>query len=66
MIYDPEIAAVQADIARIAAESPGQVVFAMLEVLVDVACGDNPALADYKRLQLYRGVRHKLAQKGIR
>lgn len=54
------LAEVQADIARLAA------IVAALEVLIEVASGDNPALRDYKKLQLYRGIRHMLAKRGLR
>lgn len=55
------LAAVQADIARIAAEQPVAVLIAAIEVLLEVAAGDN-----YKKLQLYRGMRSMLAKRGIR
>jgi hypothetical protein len=61
-----EIEAVQADVRRIAVSHTGAVVFAMFEVLIDVACGDNPYLRDYKRLQIWRGVRNKLLQRGLK
>jgi hypothetical protein len=61
-----EIEAVQADVRRIARDHTGAVVFAMFEVLIDVACGDNPALRDYQRLQIWRGVRNKLLQRGLK
>jgi len=61
-----DLAAVEADLARLSAAHPSATVFAMMEVFVDISCGDNPALRDFKRLQIYRGIRHKLAQRGIR
>jgi len=63
---DDQLAAVQADIARIAATQPADVVLAAITVLIEVAAGDNPALRDYKKLQLYRGIRHTLSKRGIR
>lgn len=60
-----QLSEVQADLAAIAAEQPGAVILAAIEVLIEVASGDNPALRDYKKLQLYRGIRHTLAKRGI-
>jgi hypothetical protein len=54
------------DVKRIARANPAAVVFAMLDVLVEIACGDNPALRDFKRLQIMRGIRHKLGLMGVR
>jgi hypothetical protein len=56
---------VQADIARIAKEHPNAVMLAALEVLIELAAGDNPALRDYKKLQIYRGIRHTLSKRGF-
>jgi hypothetical protein len=61
-----QLADVQADIARIIREHPEAVIVSALEVLIEVAAGDNPALRDYKKLQLYRGIRHTLAKRGLR
>ncbi len=61
-----ELAVVQADIARVAAEQPTAVIIAALEVLIEVAAGDNPFLREYKKLQLYRGIRSVLGKNGIR
>lgn len=61
-----DLTTVQADVRRIAADHTGAVVFAMLEVLIDEACGDNVYLRDYKRLQIWRGVRQKLSLRGLR
>lgn len=60
------IEVVQADIAAIASEQPAAVILAALEVLISIAAGVNPALRDHKRLQIYRGIRHALAKRGIK
>lgn len=57
---------VQLDIGRMARERPEAVMLAAIHVLIEVAAGDNPALRDYKKLQLYKGIRHTLAKQGIR
>ena len=61
-----QLAEVQADVARLAASNPEAVIISALEVLIEVAAGDNPALRDYRKLQLYRGIRHTLAKRGLR
>jgi hypothetical protein len=61
-----QLAEVQADVARLAAVNPQAVMICALEVLIEVAAGDNPALRDYKKLQLYRGIRHTLAKRGLK
>lgn len=61
-----QLAEVQADVARLAASNPQAVIVCALEVLIEVAAGDNAALRDYKKLQLYRGIRAALAKRGLR
>jgi hypothetical protein len=61
-----QLAEVQSDVARLAAANPQAVMICALEVLIEVAAGDNPVLRDYKKLQLYRGIRHTLAKRGIK
>ncbi len=39
--------------------------FAIMEVLIEVACGDNPALRDIKRRWLYVGILTKLKARGF-
>lgn len=60
-----ELPALQAEIARIAADQPAAVVLATLDALIDVACGDNPALRDHKRKWLYVGILQKLRKAGV-
>lgn len=61
-----EIAALQAELVRIAAERPAALVVATLDALIDVACGDNPALRDHKRKWIYVGILQKLSKAGVR
>ena len=55
-----ELEQIRETIRAIAATHPTPVLLAMLDQLVDVACGTNPALRDVMRLQFYRGVLRKL------
>lgn len=50
----------EAKIAECAQENPAATMLAILSVLVDVACGDNSALRDFKRKQLYAAILNKL------
>lgn len=54
-----ELAQAKARLQALAAEHPTTVLMAMLEQLVEAACGSNPALRDVMRLQFYRGVLRK-------
>lgn len=65
MASPPELHVLQAQLHAIAEKNPGAAVFAMLEALIEVACGDNPALRDIKRRWLYVGILTKLKAKGI-
>lgn len=55
-----ELADAKLAIATAAHAYPTTVLLAMLDQLVEVACGRNPALKNYMRLQFYRGVLTKL------
>jgi hypothetical protein len=57
---DAELAAAWQQLAAAAANRPAEVMLALLEQLVEVACGTNPALKNYMRLRIYRGVLAKL------
>ena len=59
-----ELSRIRARLEGLAAEHPTAVLLAMLNQLVDVACGTNPALRDTMRLQFYRGVMRKLDKIG--
>jgi hypothetical protein len=61
-----ELAALGTQLRILGERYPGEMMFAIMEALIDIACGDNPALRDYKRLCIYRGVLQKLAKKGIK
>jgi len=61
-----ELPKLEAQIRALAEQHPGEALFAIMEALIDVACGENPALRDFKRMWFYRGVLSKLAKKGIR
>jgi hypothetical protein len=56
-----ELDQARAALQALAADQPTAVLMAMIEQLVDVACGTNPALRDVMRLRFYRGVLRKLA-----
>jgi hypothetical protein len=60
-----ELVDIEAVLARIAKEKPEAVLFAMVECLIDVACGENPALRSIKRLQFYRGILQTLKKRGV-
>lgn len=61
----PELAVLQAQLRALAEKHPGEAMFAIMEVLIEVACGDNPALRDIKRRWLYVGILTKLKAKGL-
>jgi len=60
---EAELSALKAELARHAQTDPGAVAMATLEALIDVACGENPALRNYKRKWLYIGILQKLGKK---
>lgn len=66
MTTQEQLAALEAQLAKVASEHPAAVMLAALDVLITVAAGDNPALRDCKRLQLMRGIASKLERMGIR
>lgn len=47
-------------LSRLSAEQPTAVLLAMLDQLVEVACGTNPALKAHMKLKFYRGVLERL------
>ena len=55
-----ELEQIRAALTTLAAEQPTAVLLAMLDQLVEVTCGTNPALKDFMRLQFYRGVLSRL------
>jgi len=63
-----QIAAVQVDIAKVAAVRPAAVIIAAIDVLIEVAAataaGDFIELREYMKLQLYRGIKSTLANRG--
>jgi len=61
----PELSVLQAQLRAVAERHPGDVMFAIMEALIEVACGDNPALRDVKRRWLYVGILSKLKAKGL-
>jgi hypothetical protein len=58
---EQQLAALQAEIARIAKDYPTAVLMAMLDQLVEVACGGNQYLIAIKKVHFYRGVLRSLA-----
>lgn len=65
MAEPPPLEELQARVRAIAEQNPGAAMFAIMEVLIEVACGDNPALRDIKRRWLYVGILSKLKAKGL-
>lgn len=62
---DPEFEALKAKLQQLTVDHPREALFSVMEVLIDIACGENPALRDYKRKMLYVGILSKLKAKGI-
>lgn len=61
-----QLAAVQADAARVATSNPEAVILAAIEVLIEVAAGDgDEGQREYQKLQLYRGIRQGLRRRGL-
>lgn len=56
-----ELARVRAIIGDAARLHPNRVLLAMLEELIEAACGTNPALKNVMKLQFYRRVRARIA-----
>lgn len=65
MAPPPELHVLQAQLRALTEKYPGDAMFAIMEVLIEVACGDNPALRDIKRRWLYVGILTKLKAKGL-
>lgn len=65
MSTPPPLEELQASLRAIAEKNPGEAMFAIMEVLIEVACGDNPALRDVKRRWLYVGILTKLKARGL-
>ena len=65
MASPPELDVLQAQLRAVTERHPGDAMFAIMEVLIEVACGDNPALRDVKRRWLYVGILTKLKAKGL-
>lgn len=65
MAEPPTLDVLQAQLRAVAEQHPGDAMFAIMEVLIEVACGDNPALRDIKRRWLYVGILSKLKAKGL-
>ncbi len=65
MSTPPPLDELQAALRAITEKHPGEAMFAIMEALIEVACGDNPALRDVKRRWLYVGILTKLKAKGI-
>lgn len=65
MSDDPEFDALNAKLAQLTAAHPREALFSVMEVLIDIACGENPALRPYMRKQIYKGILSKLKKKGI-
>lgn len=60
-----ELEAEVAAISEIAKVNPTAVMVAILDELIDNACGVNPALHDHMRLRMYRNIRGRLRRVGI-
>jgi hypothetical protein len=54
------LAQITDSIAVAAEANPGRVLLAVVAELVDAACGTNPALKDFMRLQMYRRIARRL------
>lgn len=65
MAEPPPLEELQTRLRAIAEKNPGAAMFAIMEVLIEVASGENPALRDYKRRWLYVGILSKLKAKGL-
>jgi len=60
-----ELAAIHEAIGAAAQREPTVVLLAMVDELVDAACGANPALKDAMRLHFYRKFRARLHRLGV-
>ena len=61
-----EVAVLETELRRLSTTHPAEAMFAIMEALIDVVTGENPALRDVKRKWLYVGILKKLAAKGIK
>lgn len=57
-----EIGEIHATIAGVAHQQPELVMLAIIDELISVACGTNPALRDIMRLHLYRRIRDRVVR----
>lgn len=55
----------RAALNTIATREPVAVLIALLDELVESACGDNPALKDFNRMLFYRNLIRRLKERGI-
>ncbi len=56
-----ELDEIRAEFTKLASDHFIPVMLAIMEQLIEVACGDNPYLKDFMRLKFYRGVLRRLA-----
>lgn len=61
----PPLEELQAQLREATKRNPGEAMFAIMEALIEVACGDNPALRDVRRRWLYVGILTKLKSRTI-
>jgi hypothetical protein len=54
------------EIASAAAANPAAVLLVILDELVDVACGTNPALKDFMRERFYQRMLDRLRAHGVK
>lgn len=55
-----DLAQIEDFLATAAEDDPGRVLLAVVAELVDAACGTNPALKDFMRLQMYQRIARRL------
>lgn len=65
MTTKEQIAQLRASIAEVADRAPAAVLLAMLDELVETACGTNPALKDWNRMMFYRNLFRRLKAGGL-
>ena len=62
---EERLTALESQLMRLAEQYPVAVCIAVLDALINFACGDNPALRNYRRLLIVRDVVGTLAKIGI-
>ncbi len=56
-----ELDQLEIELRELASDYPMPVMLAVMEQLIEIACGTNPALKDFMRLQFYRSALRRLA-----